>query len=165
MPASCHVSFPSGDLPVEDTLHLPGPVQCFQDSESAMVAPAPPSLGRLSVPPVDKLSHEYSQTPPYLDDIKNTTSILEFANDLFHKACELNAHKVSWNDQLNQDAIIRGVLEGWHILQGQTHSCPLWKLLEQIDKRVFIQGGVLTRISMLRMIHRMYQVRPCCGLP
>lgn len=96
--------------------------------------------------------------PPSLHEDQGC-SILHFTNGVFDKVRELNIHKICLDDQLNQDAIIRGVLEGWHTLHDRLYSCPLWMLLGQIDERVFIRSGVLTRFSMLHMIHLMHQVR------
>ena len=85
-------------------------------------------------------------------------SHLQFSNDLLAKIHEFGIHTICLNDQLNQDAVIRGVLEGWHAIQGRAYFCPLWSILEQIDERIFIRSGILTRFSMLRMIHLMLQV-------
>lgn len=96
--------------------------------------------------------------PPLLHEDQNC-SILRFTSEVFDKVRELNVHKICLDDQLNQDAIIRGVLEGWNTLHDRVYLCPLWTLLGQIDEKVFIRSGVLTRFSMLRMIHLMHQVR------
>ena len=85
-------------------------------------------------------------------------SLLQFTNDVFTQAREFDIHTICLNDQLNQDAVIRGVLEGWHVTQSRAYFCPLWSILEQTDERIFIKSGILTRFSMLRMIHLMLQV-------
>lgn len=86
-------------------------------------------------------------------------AILQLGNEVFGKVSELDARDICINYQLNHDAIIRGVLEGWHTLQSWVYLCPLWSLLKVVDENVFMHAGTLTRFSMLSMIHNMLLVR------
>lgn len=86
-------------------------------------------------------------------------TILQLGNEIFGKASKLDARDICINYQLNHDALIRGVLEGWHTLQSRVYLCPLWSLLRAVDENVFMHTGTLTRFSMLSMIHNMLLVR------
>jgi hypothetical protein len=85
-------------------------------------------------------------------------TILEYTDEVLGKSFGLSFLDICSNDELNQDAIIRGVLEGWHFIEGRTYSCPLWKIIRQIDEQVFIHSGILTRFTMLSTILRMLVV-------
>ncbi|KAH8695418.1 hypothetical protein BGW36DRAFT_382659 [Talaromyces proteolyticus] len=87
--------------------------------------------------------------------VSGSWNVLEYANGVLDKARELDKMEVCFNRQLNEDAIIRGVLEGWHFLQGRTYSCPLWTVVSQIDEKIFMHSGIVTRLSMLSTIHKM----------
>ncbi|OJJ88301.1 DUF3425 domain-containing protein, partial [Aspergillus glaucus CBS 516.65] len=82
-------------------------------------------------------------------------TILQLTNDILLQVRQVGTVDICTNERLNHDAIIRGVLGGWHTLRGMTYSCPLWKPLSQIDECIFMHSGVLTRLSMLTMIHTM----------
>lgn len=86
-------------------------------------------------------------------------TILQLSNDILLQVRQVGTVDICTNERLNHDAIIRGVLGGWHTLRGMTYSCPLWKPLSQIDECIFMHSGVLTRLSMLTMIHTMLVVR------
>lgn len=86
-------------------------------------------------------------------------TILQFTNDILLQVRQVGTVDICTNERLNHDAIIRGVLGGWHTLRGMTYSCPLWKPLSQIDECIFMHCGVLTRLSMLTVIHTMLVVR------
>ncbi|KAL2818567.1 hypothetical protein BJX63DRAFT_383417 [Aspergillus granulosus] len=81
--------------------------------------------------------------------------ILEFTDEILGKTLGFNTLDICSSEELNQDAVIRGVLEGWHTVESRTYSCPLWKIISQIDERIFIHGGILTRLTMLSTILKM----------
>ena len=83
------------------------------------------------------------------------TSVLDFLNNVLEKVNTVDRSKICTDDQLNQDALIRAVTQGWGNLG---HFCPLWNLLRQIDRRVFRLSGIMTRLCMLRMVHFMMLV-------
>lgn len=84
--------------------------------------------------------------------------ILEFTDELLGQCSGLSMVDICSDDKLNQDAMIRGVLEGWHFIDDRAYSCPLWKIISRIDERIFIQSGVLTRLTMLSTILKMLVV-------
>lgn len=94
---------------------------------------------------------------PSLQD-SSSCMILEFSDELLAQLSGLSILDICSDDKLNEDAMIRGVLEGWHFLEDRAYSCPLWKIISQIDERIFIQGGVLTRLTMLSTILKMLVV-------
>jgi hypothetical protein len=108
-------------------------------------------------------SASFNLHPALNEDGSCTT--LQFADGVFGTLRDVDTMDVSVIKQLNEDAIIRGVLEGWHTLRGTIYLCPLWTLLKQIDERIFMQSGILTRLSMLRMIHMMLLVRSSISDP
>jgi hypothetical protein len=84
--------------------------------------------------------------------------ILEFTDEILSKTLGFNTLDICSSEELNQDAVIRGVLEGWHSVESRTYTCPLWKIIGQIDERIFIHGGILTRLTMLSTILKMLVV-------
>ncbi|KAE8333356.1 hypothetical protein BDV39DRAFT_199082 [Aspergillus sergii] len=99
-------------------------------------------------------STAWSTISPSLQD-SSSCMILEFSDELLAQWLGLSILDICSDDKLNEDAIIRGVLEGWHFLEDRAYSCPLWKIISQIDERIFIQSGVLTRLTMLSTILKM----------
>ncbi|KAL3442010.1 hypothetical protein BJX65DRAFT_321792 [Aspergillus insuetus] len=81
--------------------------------------------------------------------------ILEFTDEILGKTLGFDTMDICSSEELNQDAIICGVLEGWHFVESKTYSCPLWKIISQIDERKFIHGGILTQLTMLSTILKM----------
>lgn len=84
--------------------------------------------------------------------------VLGFTDEIFRQCSGLSVLDICSDDKLNQDAMIRGVLEGWHFIEDRAYSCPLWKIISRIDERIFIHGGVLTRLTMLSTIFKMLVV-------
>ncbi|KAL3484206.1 hypothetical protein BJX62DRAFT_230416 [Aspergillus germanicus] len=81
--------------------------------------------------------------------------ILEFTDEILGKTLKFNTMDICSSEELNQDAVIRGVLEGWHSVESRAYSCPLWKIISHIDERIFIHSGILTRLTMLSTILKM----------
>lgn len=65
----------------------------------------------------------------------------------------LHKSQVSLNDEINQDALICGVVEGWHVMARRKPCCPIWNILRQIDTSIKIRSGAVTRLTMLRGMH------------
>ncbi|GKZ27784.1 hypothetical protein AbraIFM66951_005247 [Aspergillus brasiliensis] len=84
--------------------------------------------------------------------------ILEFTDEILGTTLGFTTLDICTSEELNQDAVIRGVLEGWHSVESRTYSCPLWKIIRQVDEQVFIHGGILTRLTMLSTILKMLVV-------
>ncbi|KAE8364912.1 hypothetical protein BDV27DRAFT_144882 [Aspergillus caelatus] len=119
-------------------------------SDSETVAPFRQALGNWG----NGHSTAWPAISPSLQDSGSCT-ILEFTDELLTQWSGLSILDICSDDKLNQDAMIRGVLEGWHFIEDQAYSCPLWKIISQIDERIFIQSGVLTRLTMLSTILKM----------
>lgn len=88
------------------------------------------------------------------------------ALNYFHQALwilgsvfSLDPSQVCSADHLNQDILIRAVLEGWHILQHENNVCPLWIIIREIDASINIRSGPATRLAMLRGMHQFLLVR------
>lgn len=144
--------FHCGTSSIERPASSKGPSVAL-DPEAGVTTPVPQPFS-------DNLIDELNSgcTIPFSLNDDGTCTILQFSNQVFENALQLDIVELCSNDQLNQDAIIRGVLEGWHTLQNRPYLCPLWSLLGQIDERIFMHSGILTRFSMLRMIHLMFLV-------
>jgi hypothetical protein len=71
------------------------------------------------------------------------------------KAHLLRKSQVSLDDRINQDALIRGVFQGWDKVERGGNFCPLWGTLRFFDNNVFWVANTTTRLVMLRMIHYM----------
>lgn len=66
---------------------------------------------------------------------------------------------VCTDPSLNQDALIRGILFGWDVATTTCpFRCPLWGVLQLLDKRIFQFSGTITRLCTLRMIHSLLLV-------
>lgn len=95
------------------------------------------------------------------------TSYLCYSTILLGAIHHLHLSQVSLNDEINQDALIRGVVEGWHVMNHKMPCCPIWDILRQIDSSIKIRGGIVTRLAMLRGIHLLLLVSCyfyCCSL-
>lgn len=167
----------SGTLPSDDTfgsslVHLSSTSLPFHCGTFSIEVPASSKDPSIALDPESEVTPPVSQSlsDNFIDELNNgctipfplnedgTCTILQFSNQVLENALQLDIVELCSNDQLNQDAIIRGVLEGWHTLQNRPYLCPLWSLLSQIDERIFMQSGILTRFAMLRMIHLMLLV-------
>lgn len=167
---SC-VSSPPIDLPPSNSVsgssspHLPDPLCHMQDGVSTTEDAPPPVESPCDLIGPD-WSSKTSSTPCTLSQpllAEGSYTILQFINDLLLQLRQVGAGDICTNEQLNHDAIIRGVLGGWHTLRDMTYTCPLWKSLGQIDECLFMHSGILTRLSMLTMIHTMLVVRCSSG--
>ncbi|KAL2802331.1 hypothetical protein BJX63DRAFT_415301 [Aspergillus granulosus] len=115
--------------------------------------PNPLATPPQSAPPFNA---ETEQTEPSQTELLGGSRlILEFTDKILGKMLGFNTLDICSSEELNQDAVIRGVLEGWHTVESRTYSCPLWKIISQIDERIFIHGGILTRLTMLSTILKM----------
>jgi hypothetical protein len=77
------------------------------------------------------------------------------------RARTLTAADVCIDPVLNEDALIRGVIHGWGDVEARSmFFCPLWEILEDLDKRIFLYSGAMTRLPCLRMIHSLLLVSP-----
>ncbi|EXJ53322.1 uncharacterized protein A1O5_13444 [Cladophialophora psammophila CBS 110553] len=87
------------------------------------------------------------------------TSCQEIFNHIVSQARRLSKFQVSTDDALNQDVLVRALVNGWSDVSmrygGTSVFCPLWNLVRYLDRRVFCMSGFLTRLCALRMIHAM----------
>lgn len=82
------------------------------------------------------------------------------AEDIFsavvRKALALNKQSVCFDESVNQDALLRGILHGWDEVRLR-HGifCPLWSILRYLDQRMFCLTRFMTRVCTMYMIHRL----------
>jgi hypothetical protein len=104
-----------------------------------------------------EISAPCSFSPQLSNDASYT--IVRFTNNLLLKVRDLSRADICTSGPRSDDAIIRGVLEGWHTLRDTTrYCCPLWVFISQVDECIFIHSGLLTRLTMLSTIHTMLVV-------
>lgn len=118
------------------------------------VSNEPSEDSRICLPIRSDNSHSSSVPPQTL-----ATSCQEVFNHILARALRLSRFEVCTNDTVNQDILVRAVLNGWNDVSeqynGTTIFCPLWNLLRYLDKRIFCMSGFITRLCTLRMIHAM----------
>ncbi|KAE9367998.1 hypothetical protein N431DRAFT_514683 [Stipitochalara longipes BDJ] len=74
---------------------------------------------------------------------------------LLMQAQDARKVEVCLEDHINQDVLIRGIIEGWEVVKSRVKVCPLWEILRSIDHLLFWMASPITRLVMLRMIHEM----------
>ncbi|BCS29528.1 uncharacterized protein APUU_71098A [Aspergillus puulaauensis] len=140
---SCLLSPPTLDTPLQGQ-------PC-----TVLASPAAPfNSQKLPASFTDGLSTTWPAIPPSLQ-ASDSYTILEFSDKVLREPSQFSILDICSDAQLNQDAIIRGVLEGWHFMENRAYSCPLWKIISQIDELIFMQSGILTRLAMLSTILKM----------
>jgi hypothetical protein len=91
-----------------------------------------------------------------IPDRTSLTDCREILNSVLHSACTLDPSQVCADDETNEDAIIRGITQGWkNVRIRHPFFCPLWKIIRLLDSRMFRLSGTITRFCTLYMIHRM----------
>lgn len=149
---SCLLSPPTLDTPLQG--------QPCTVLASRSTAAAPFNSQKLPASWADGLSTTWPAIPPSLQ-ASDSYTILEFSDKVLREPSQCSILDICSDAQLNQDAIVRGVLEGWHFMENRAYSCPLWKIISQIDELIFMQSGILTRLAMLSTILKMLMV----GIP
>ncbi|KIW79467.1 hypothetical protein Z517_06079 [Fonsecaea pedrosoi CBS 271.37] len=89
---------------------------------------------------------------------ETSTSLLQQFNEAFGRVYSISRDEVCVDEQLNQDALISGVLKGWDSLQSRSRRCPVWDVLRTIDEGLFLLSDILNRLCMLRAVHFMILV-------
>lgn len=84
---------------------------------------------------------------------------LRVVTTILATALTLQPSQICMDDNLNQDVLIRGVLDGWGDLRNRGNICPVWRIVQQIDLSITIRNGILTRLCMLRGMHLFLLVR------
>ncbi|KIW77038.1 hypothetical protein Z517_09484 [Fonsecaea pedrosoi CBS 271.37] len=104
-------------------------------------------------------NHNYHGTEQTTPPPTSATSCQEIFNLVISQARRLSAFQVSTDDTLNQDMLVRALVNGWAdvLMQygGTGAPCPLWSLLHYLDRRIFCKSGFMTRLCTLRMTHAM----------
>lgn len=85
-------------------------------------------------------------------------STTQLCNMELSKASHLTSNQVCRDELVNQDFIIRAVLQGWETIGPRGCSCPLWEMLHRIDDLIFCTSSSITRLVMLYTVHRMLLV-------
>lgn len=74
-------------------------------------------------------------------------------NNLMRRGCMTAKQYICTSEQLNQDALIRGIVQGWSSVDSLPYHCPLWTIIKQMDESFFSNSSVITRFCTLRMSH------------
>lgn len=134
---------------LEDDIHmLPNPAQSILPNET----------------PALQLSTEVQPLDPYLEgpnssDRSQKPDCQRILGRSIQTARSLTAADVCVDTARNDDALIRGIMHGWdHVKARSEFFCPLWATLEDLDKRIFLRAGVMTRFPCLRMVHSLLLV-------
>ncbi|KAL4894211.1 hypothetical protein BDV59DRAFT_176048 [Aspergillus ambiguus] len=100
------------------------------------------------------LSPEFPRLTLYADS-SSDISLSDFLNGMLGDVRRFNNRQVCTDDYFNQDALIRGVIRGWTVLQTEYFTCPIWTVLSRIDALLMAEASVATRLALLRGIHLM----------
>lgn len=92
-------------------------------------------------------------------DSMHDMGYLRIATTILAAVLTLQPSQISLDENVNQDVLICGVLDGWEHLQNQDWICPLWRIIQQIDLSITINSGIVTRLCMLRGMHLYLLVR------
>ena len=82
----------------------------------------------------------------------------QLCNMELSKVSHLTGNQVCRDELVNQDSIIRAILQGWETIEGRGYVCPLWETLHRIDDLIFCRCSNITRLVMLYTVHRMLLV-------
>jgi hypothetical protein len=85
-------------------------------------------------------------------------STTQLCNMELSKVSHLTSNRVCRDELVNQDFIIRAVLQGWETIDRRGCFCPLWEILHHIDDLIFCTSSSITRLVMLYTVHRMLLV-------
>ncbi|ETN45758.1 uncharacterized protein HMPREF1541_09591 [Cyphellophora europaea CBS 101466] len=84
-----------------------------------------------------------------------TVSIQDLFNQLLRQGCVSDRRLICTDEALNQNALIRGIVHGWHTVLESPFACPLWEVTSRLDKHIFGYSSLITRFCTLRMTHYM----------
>lgn len=85
--------------------------------------------------------------------------VQDLFNHLLGMALVADRSMICVDEALSQDAIIRGILNGWDTVLAALYVCPLWEILSRFDMLIFAFTSVLTRFSTLKTIRHFLLVR------
>lgn len=92
---------------------------------------------------------------PNIDPTLLTTSALQGFTQTLKNVRQFQKAEICVDDQINQNALICAITEGWDALGSHGKVCPLWRLLQRCDDLIFRRASHITRLVMLWMIHQM----------
>jgi hypothetical protein len=118
---------------------------------------SPYATGQLSYPILDQRLQQY-QPDCDQSNAKPYCTIQNNLNHLVHQACVTERQYICTDELLNQDALIRGIIHGWHTVSSLACYCPLLVVIRQFDECIFSHNSIITRFCTLRMIHYMLLV-------
>jgi hypothetical protein len=171
-------TFPSpSDL---TTIHSPGYIDCslseynsiingasaLDTSQTVLAAPElllPSNVGQ----PFPRISaaRDLGTGPSTISSVAFQTtdqcesiSTTQHCNMELSKVSHLTSNQVCRDELVNQDFIIRAVLQGWETVECRGRFCPLWEMLHRIDDLIFCTSSNITRLVMLYTVHRMLLV-------
>jgi hypothetical protein len=82
-----------------------------------------------------------------------SSSTLDLFNHLLAMALVVDRATICLDEASSQDAMIRGILYGWPTVLAGPYVCPLWQVLGQFDELVYGFSSVLTRLTVLKVLH------------
>ncbi|KAB8346173.1 hypothetical protein FH972_023219 [Carpinus fangiana] len=140
--------------------------------QQQLVYPAPPSFDAnhqhyphdasipdpTCIPAVQALTSELASISPLPSNLRQGgRDVTNTLNSLVYYVRNLAPESVCFDDDCNQDFLVRHVLQGWEQATSRYQQiCPLWLVLRLVDLWLFKNSPVIERIAMLRMLHRMY---------
>lgn len=132
----------------------------FQDSTFTSYLQFPSSIPAKDQPPtqwyrINDLPSAF--IPPREQSGTNNMNYSRQANEILCSVHALHPSQVCSDDHLNQDILIRAILQGWHTLENKTND-PIWDIVKKMDASIDIRSGLMTRLTMLRGIHQMLLV-------
>lgn len=108
--------------------------------------------------PVDRWS-----IAPSTGESAAPVSVQDLFNQLLRQGCVCDRLFICTNEALNQNALIRGIMHGWHTVLTSPSACPLWEVIGRLDRLIFAYSSLITRFCTLRMIHYMLLVGAAYG--
>lgn len=105
-------------------------------------------------PCTDLCAIHYGALTDYRSNEKETSTrqqhISDSITEILSSVHLVDSSAVCLNDAIIQNALIRGVVEGWDYLQRIDYVCPLWDILRRLDVAMNISSGSTTRLALLR---------------
>ncbi|WPH00891.1 Hypothetical protein R9X50_00372500 [Acrodontium crateriforme] len=122
--------------------------------------------GSVAIPPTiiaTPAVHEFSYSPKH-DDLFTTARLKPNGREITSTLSKLvtfvrsiPANQICFDDQCNQDLLVTAIVKGWdYSLARFQQKCPLWTVLQLVDLSLFRFCNLVERLSVLRILHKMY---------
>ncbi|KAH7306140.1 hypothetical protein BKA65DRAFT_578295 [Rhexocercosporidium sp. MPI-PUGE-AT-0058] len=138
-----------------DTFHLPSPLSRIQYLppyyHMKMYDNYIASCLRMTLPLTPPVAAAFSKSRTSIQSEIITT----FCQHLNKSIATLPNTIICSNDAQNQNMLIRAVLYGWSTIESMPRLCPLWTILQHVDRSLFKETPAIERFVLLRHIHMM----------